>query len=238
MAKDNKDDMADKLSGKVVDSIREGLGLPPVSKLEEAYVTQAKKFNLSTELLSNKAKQSHQQLFEQYVESLNEISAQLDTVDRDNVNSRDSLFRSLKINETYNCNAAFLHALYFENISDLHSKVSMDSLSFIRLERDFGTFDAWQKDFIACCLASRDGWALTVYNGFLKRYMNVPVDLHSLNVPINCYPVIVMDMWEHAYYRDYLDDKKSFIFAMMKQLNWSVIEGRFKEAEKVAKALK
>lgn len=227
-----------KLSQDVVDTIREGLGLPAAPKLNEAYVTQAKKFSLSTELLSSKAKQSHQQLFEQYVETLNEVSAQLDTVDRDNVNPRDSQFRSLKLDETYNCNAAFLHALYFENISDLHSKVSMDTISFIRLERDFGTFDAWQKDFIACCLASKDGWAITVYNGFLKRYMNVVVDLHSLNVPINCYPVIVMDMWEHAYYRDYLNDKKAFIFAMMKQFDWSVIENRFKDAEKISKVLK
>jgi len=226
------------LSEDVIDSIREGLGLEPKPKLDEAYVTQAKKFNLSTELLSNKAKQAHQQLFEQYVDSLNEVSAQLDTVDRDSVDSRDSQFRSLKLDETYNCNAAFLHALYFENISDLHSQIKMDSLAFIRIERDFGTFDAWQKDFIACALASRNGWAITVYNGFLKRYMNIVVDLHSLNVPINCYPVIVLDMWEHAYYRDYLNDKKAFIFAMMKQLNWSVIENRFVDSEKVSKVLK
>ena len=238
MANKKKDEKTNKLSEDVVNSIREGLGLPPASSLKEAYVTQAKKFSLTTELLSTKAKQSHQQLFEQYVESLNEISAQLDTVDRDGVNPRDSQFRELKIDETYNCNAAFLHALYFENISDLHSQVNMDSLGFMRLERDFGTFDAWQKDFIACCLASRSGWAVTVYNGFLKRYMNVVVDLHSLNVPINCYPVVVMDMWEHAYYRDYLDDKKAFIFAMMKQFDWSVIEGRFNNAEKVSKVLK
>jgi Fe-Mn family superoxide dismutase len=226
------------LSEDVVNSIREGLGLKPKAGLKEAYVTQAKKFNLSTELLSTKSKEAHQKLFEQYVDSLNEISAQLDTVDRDGVNSRDSHFRSLKIDETYNCNAAFLHALYFENISDLHSQINMDSLSFMRLERDFGTFDAWQKDFIACTLASRNGWAITVYNGFLKRYMNIVVDLHSINVPINCYPVIVLDMWEHAYYRDYLNDKKAFVFAMMKQLNWSVIENRFGDAEKISKVIK
>jgi superoxide dismutase len=47
-----------------------------------------------------------------------------------------------------------------------------------------------------------------------------------------------MDMWEHAYYRDYLDDKKAFIFAMMKQFDWSVIEGRFNDTEKVSKVLK
>ncbi len=144
----------------------------------------------------------------------------------------------MKIDETYNCNAAFLHALYFENISDAHSKISMDSLSYMRFERDFGTFDAWQKDFIACAMSSRNGWAITVYNGFLKRYMNIVVDLHSLNVPINCYPVLVLDMWEHSYYKDYVNDKKSYIFAMMKQLDWSTIENRVKESEKIAKVLK
>ena len=89
----------------------------------------------------------------------------------------------------------------------------MDSLAFMRLERDFGTFDEWQKDFIACCMSSRNGWAITVYNAFLNRYVNIVVDLHSLNVPINCYTIIVMDMWEHSYYRDYLNDKKTYIYA-------------------------
>ncbi len=225
------------LNEDIIKAIREGLGLPK-EKLKEAYVTQAKKFNLSTELLSNKTKQAHQQLFEKYVDDLNKISAQLDTANREDANSNDSTFRSLKIDETYNCNAAFLHALYFENISDAHSKISMDSLSYMRFERDFGTFDAWQKDFIACAMSSRNGWAITVYNGFLKRYMNIVVDLHSLNVPINCYPVLVLDMWEHSYYKDYVNDKKSYIFAMMKQLDWSTIENRVKESEKIAKVLK
>ena len=237
MSKDKKD-KEDNLSSEVAKAIREGLGLPEKKTLKEAYVTQAKKFNLSTELLSIKTKEAHQKLFEKYVDSLNDISARLDTADRDDANSNNSNFRSLKIDEVYNCNAAFLHALYFENVSDLHSKINMDSLAFIRLERDFGTFDAWQKDFIACSLSSRSGWAVTVYNGFLKRYMNIVVDLHNINVPINCYPVVVMDMWEHAYYRDYLDDKKAYIFAMMKQFNWSVIENRFKESEKISKVLK
>lgn len=224
----------------LIKSIKEDLGMPKDNhnKLNESYVTQAKKFNLSTDLLGEKTNKAHQELFEEYVETLNDVSAELDTADRDLANSRDSIFRSLKIDETYGINASFLHAYYFENIADPQSKITMDSLAFMRLERDFGTFDAWQKDFIACALSSRNGWAITVYNGFLNRYMNVIVDLHSLNVPINCYPVIVLDMWEHAYYRDYLKDKKSYVFAMMKELNWNVVENRFKKSERISKSLK
>ena len=206
-------------------------------QLDESYVVQAKTYDLKTELLSDKTKQAHQALFEKYVEALNSVSAKLDSADRSSANSNDSSFRSLKIDEMYNLNAAFLHAYYFENISDLNSNITMDSLSYIRLARDFGTFEDWQKDFIACALSSRNGWVATVYNGFLKRFINVAIDSHNINVPFFSYPVIVINCGEHAYYRDYLSDRKKYVFAMMKQLNWDVIENRFKRADMINKVL-
>jgi len=86
--------------------------------ISESYVTQAGKFDLKTELLSGKTKKAHQELLEGYVETLNKISANLDGVDKTSANLNMSAFRSLKIDETYNHNAAFLHGMYFENISD------------------------------------------------------------------------------------------------------------------------
>jgi Fe-Mn family superoxide dismutase len=47
-----------------------------------------------------------------------------------------------------------------------------------------------------------------------------------------------MDMWEHAYYKDYLTDKKSYLIAQMRELNWQVIEDRFKKAEAIATVVK
>lgn len=214
--------------------IREELGLGGET-LNESYVTQAKKYNLTTELLSDKNKQEHQKLLENYVKTLNEVSTKLDTAPRDAANLNHSEFRGLKIDETYNMNAAYLHALFFENISDQRSIITMDSLSFMRLERDFGSFDNWQKDFVACALSARNGWAITVYSFMLKRYINVVVDLHSLNVPIGCVPIIVLDCWEHSYYRDYLTDRKTYAYGMMKELNWTTIEERFQKAEKMSK---
>ena len=193
---------------------------------------------MQTELLSSKTKKAHQQLLEGYVETLNKISASLDGVDKSSANLNMSAFRSLKIDETYNHNAAFLHGLYFENISDLSSKISVDSLSYMRLSRDFGSFDAWQEDFVACCLSARNGWAITAYNMHLQRFVNTVVDLHSLNVMTGIYPVIIMDCWEHSYYRDYLKDRKSYVFGMMKELNWEVIENRIKKADAIAKIIK
>jgi len=219
--------------------IREALGLTEDTseRIDESFVVQAKVYDLKTDLLSDKAKAAHQSLLEGYVDSLNAISAKLDSADRSAANANDSSFRSLKIDEVYNLNAAFLHAYFFENIADPNSKITMDSLSYLRLARDFGTFEDWQKDFIACAMSARNGWAVTVYNGFLKRFVNVVVDLHSLNVPFHSYPVIVLDCWEHAYFKDYLDDRKKYVFAMMKQFNWDIIEERFKRADMLNKVL-
>jgi Fe-Mn family superoxide dismutase len=217
--------------------ISESLGAKRAS-LDEALVAQEKAFNLSTEFQSAATKKAHEGLYQGYVESFNRISAELDTVDRASARSNGSQFRSLKQDETYNMNAMYLHELYFANISDVASSISMDTLSFMRLSRDFGDFDRWQSDFIACCLSSRCGWAMTYYNIFTQTYMNTFIDLHSQQVPIGCIPVIVMDVWQHAYYRDYLSDVKTFTYAMMKELNWTVVEERIRKAEKVAQAMK
>jgi Fe-Mn family superoxide dismutase len=205
--------------------------------INEAYVTQPTKFDLQTELLSDKTKRAHQELLEGYSKKLNEVSAKLDGCDKSGANLNNSEFRSLKIDEAYNHNASFLHGMYFENISDLNSQINMSSLSYMKLTRDFGTFDAWQEDFVACCLSARNGWAVTFYNPYLKRYMNTVIDLHSQNVMIGMIPVVVIDCWEHSYYRDYLKNRKAYVFGMMKELNWHVIEDRIKKTEKLSKIL-
>lgn len=216
----------------IKEMIKKDLGLKHIN---ESYVTKAKKYDITTELLSPKSIESHQQLFEQYVEDLNTVSAKLDTVSRDDSSLNNSEFRSLKIDEVYNLNAAYLHALFFENIGDPNSIITMDSLTFMRIERDFGSFDDWQKDFIACALSARNGWAVLVYNSYLGRYMNVVVDLHHQNIPLGSPVVLALDCWEHSYYRDYLKDRKSYIYAMMKEIDWKLVEKRVEKCEKVAK---
>ena len=206
--------------------------------LNEALVAQTKSYSIPTEALSQANKKNHYELYEQYVKDFNRISAELDAVSRANASGNHSLFRSLKIDETYNLNAVYLHELYFANIGDLQSEITMDTLAYMRLERDFGSFDDWQRDFLACASASRCGWVVTGYNIFTQTYMNYVIDLHSLNVPVGVIPVVVMDVWQHAYYKDYLKDVSEYTQNMMRELNWNVIESRFERAEKAAQALK
>lgn len=215
---------------------------PPVdgfdeSHLHEAYVAEPKKFKQVTEFVTQKTKDAHTELYKNYIESLNKVSAELDTANRSEANPRYSEYKSLKQDEVFNLNAAWLHELYFANCFDPHSEILMDSLSYLRLERDFGTFEDWQKDFMACANSAGVGWAVCGYNLFLQRYVNTFVGSHDRNVMLGLYPIIVVDMWEHAH-RDYLNDKKSYIVSQMRELNWNVIEERVNKAESIAQVLK
>lgn len=217
--------------------IVDSLELNEKPRVNEAYVSSPKEFDLATELLTQKTKDAHKKLYDVYIEKLNKTSAQLDTVDRSS-SGVTSAYRSLKQSETFNRNAVYLHELYFANISDVQSEVAYDSLAFMRLARDFGTFDDWQWDFIACALAAGQGWAVMGYDLFLKRYVNFFIDEHDVTVPIGVIPVIVLDVWEHAYFRDYLTNKEKYVSNMMREFNWSIIEKRVERAEAIAKALR
>jgi len=211
--------VSEKFLESVVEEALNDVSLPKRAKrANEAYVVQTKKFTVRTESLSEKSKAAHQELLDGYVKALNEVSAALDTADREGANPNNSAFRSLKIDEAHNINATFLHGMFFDNVGSQSSRVTVDSMPYMRLARDWGDFNRWQKDFIACGLAARNGWVVTCYSTFLKRYINV-----------------VVDCWEHTYYRDYLKDRKSYIYAMMQELNWEKIEERFEKTERVAK---
>lgn len=206
--------------------------------VSEAYVTEPKSFNQVSEHVSQSTKDSHELLYKSYAKELNAISSQLDTVDKAKANSAHSNFRSLKLDETYNMNAVWLHELYFANCFDPHSEVHMDSMAYLKLQRDFGSFDDWQRDFVACAMSAGEGWVVCGYHTYLQRYINTFISHHSSDVLLGLYPIAVVDMWSHSYYRDYLSDKKSYLISQMREFNWDVIEERFKKAESIAGVLK
>lgn len=208
--------------------------------LPESYVAEPKAYAQVSEFASIKTKEGHNELYQIYVENTNRISAELDSVDRSApaTSATHSKYRSLKLDEATCLNAVWLHELYFANCFDPHSEVYMDSLSYMRLERDFGTFDDWQKDFIACAMTSGEGWAVLGYHTFLRRYVNMMVNDHGGNLMLGVYPVFVVDMWAHAYHRDYLNDKRSYLISRMREINWNVVEERFTKSEAIAEALK
>jgi Fe-Mn family superoxide dismutase len=229
----------DKLARKTVKEVLQKNGLlsespkkTDSSVIKEAQVVTPDSFVIKTEKLSMRTKESHVNLYRDYIDKFNKTSSKLDTANKHEAGNNNSDYRSLKIDECYNLNAIKLHELYFDNISDLASEIAVDSLPYIKFSRDFGNFENWQFDFIACALSAREGWVVTVYEPYKNVYMNVCVDGHAVGIPLGSIPVLALDMWSHSYYRDYESDKKPYIVAMMKEINWDVVEARMTVAEK------
>ena len=208
---------------KVVEAVDKGKNL-----IKEALIVIPKTFILKTEWLSAKTKETHENLYKNYIAQFNQASAELDTVGREDITK----LRSLKNDEAYSLNAIKLHELYFGNISDQQSEIHRDSIPYMRLGRDWGTFENWQFDFRGTALASREGWIILYYDPFKDKYMHAMVDGHTENIPVCGIPILVLDMWSHAYFKDYLDDKKSYVNAMMREINWQIVEARMVIAER------
>lgn len=218
--------------------IRGELGLDDQQQLDESFVAQPKQFDIKTERLSDQTKSDHVKLYKDYIDTFNRTSAQLDAVSRKDANAAGSEFRALKKVETYTLNAIYLHELYFANIGDPNSVLYSDTMAHMRLDRDFGGFSRWQDDFLACAMSAREGWVITCFNSFLKRYVNVVIDGDDQGVPLGCFPVVVLDVWAHSYFKDFTVDRKKYAREMMKELNWKVIEDRFIRAERILDALR
>ncbi len=198
---------------------------------------QPKKFDLKLDGISdNQIAQHRDILYAGYVKKLNEIEERLMNVDISKANQTFSDLRALKADETFALNGVVLHELYFENLGGKNMK-PQGKLSDL-IAREFGSFEKWSDNFKACGLAAR-GWVilgLNVYDGKLHNYC---LDAHNANVPVNVIPILVMDVYEHAYTIDFGVKRQPYIDAFMKNIEWSVCAGRLekidlKSIEKVA----
>lgn len=200
--------------------------------INEALILTVRSFTQKGETQSPTTKENHEKLYKNYVDSFNKISSKLDTVPRaDADNNNDSEFRRLKQDEMHNFNGVKLHELYFTNSGDVNSEIRADSIPFMRLARDWGTFDQWQLDFRACGMSAREGWAVCYFDPFKQQYLNTFIEGHVFNIPLMGIPVLIVDTWHHTWFYDYPGEKLEYLNKSMREINWSVVEARMLAAE-------
>ena len=190
---------------------------------------QVKKFEIKglDGISDNQISQHRDILYAGYVNKLNEIEEKLQTSDRSKANQVYSEFRALKADETFALNGVILHELYFENLNNKSEKKPGGKLADM-IAGDFGSFEKWQEDFKACGMAARGGVILGLcpYDSKLHNYC---LDTHHFNVPVCVTPVLVMDVYEHAYVIDYGVKRPPYIDAFMKNIDWSVAQKRLSQ---------
>ncbi len=177
-------------------------------------------------LSPNQIKQ-HKTLYAGYVKSRNEIAQSLATADRLTANSRTySQFRALKVAETYAVNGSILHELYFENLAT--QPMAMGPLTKQLILESFGTLEAFKQDFMASGNSAR-GWVLTCYSLDDKRVHNFVLEEHNQHVPVLALPLLVLDVYEHAYMIDFGIQRPPYLKVFWDAINWDIVEERVKK---------
>lgn len=167
--------------------------------------------------------QHHGVLYKGYVNKLNEIRKLMETVDYSKANQSYSDLRALKVEETFTLNGIKLHEAYFENMGGSGGKATGTLLEMI--EQAFGSYEAWEKDFKATGMAVR-GWVVLAYDREDGTLHNFGSDSHNLGPIWNAVPLLVMDVYEHAYMIDYGVKRPPYIDAFMNIIDWDVVSKR------------
>jgi Fe-Mn family superoxide dismutase len=163
-----------------------------------------------------------------YVNKLNEILEKLETADRSKANQNYSEYRALKVEETFNHMGVVLHELYFENLKNGRGTKPGEKLTEM-INKNFGSMEKWKEDFKACGTAHR-GWALLVFDLSTGRLINNGLDAHNVYNLSNAIPLLVLDVYEHAYYVDYGPKRAPYLDAFLENVNWEVVNRRLERA--------
>lgn len=178
--------------------------------------------------ISEKALTIHQdKLYAGYVAKLNEINEKLVTADLTTTNQTYSELRGLKDGETFATNGVYLHEHYFAVQSDLASRVSAGALADA-LTETYGSYEKFVALLSACGMASR-GWVVLGWDTHISALKIYCGDAHNQGGVWGTIPLLVLDVYEHAYFMDYGADRKKYIDDFMSAVNWRVVEERFEK---------
>ena len=166
-------------------------------------------------------KEHHDVLYVGYVKKIDEIEDKLKKVDLTLANATSSDLRALKIEETFALNGVKLHEGYFDTMGASPASVAQGQIRAL-LERDFGSYEHWQEEFKALGLAAR-GWVVLAYDLDEKRLKNIICDTHNQGGVWNSVALLIMDVYEHAYFIDYATARKAYIEAFFKNINWEYV---------------
>lgn len=203
----------------------EALSPPKGSAYENVHVPVPLPFDAkSLKGISEKLIQSHwESNYGGAVKALNAIRGKLPAALAD-ANTPAYLYTALKREQMLRTGSVVLHELYFANLGG-DGKVSTALRT--RIAQAFGTYDAWETEFrkIGQGLGGGSGWVMLGHNHRLNLLENYSMTDHS-TAPADTTPILMMDMYEHAYQMDYGAAVAKYIDAFFVNIQWDVVAAR------------
>jgi superoxide dismutase, Fe-Mn family len=168
----------------------------------------------------------HQKHHQAYVNSANAIFEKLEKARKDGT---DLDMKAISKELSFNVAGHLLHSLFWENLAP--SSVKLNESLLKAIESEFGSLERFKKEFTQTALSVEgSGWAALVYDSDLKKLLIMQIEKHNLNV-IPCFKILlVVDVFEHAYYLDYKNDRAKFLEGFWNNVNWDSVEKRLKQA--------
>ncbi len=191
----------------------------------------AKQFNLSgLNGISDQTLEMHFKLYEGYVKETNNLTERIGKfledgkIDQDEMPAYSELTRRLG----FEYNGMVLHEYYFGNMKkDGTGDPDKTSAFMSAAEQSFGTYDIWKADFVSIGKMRGVGWAMCYQNPANGRLSNHWITLHETGNVSGFTPVLVMDVWEHAFLLDYKPaERPKYIESFFSNIDWQAVEQR------------
>ncbi len=160
-----------------------------------------------------------------YVNKRNEIEESLESVDKSKANANYSAYGEMKRRESFNASGQILHEIYWDNLG---GDGSVDqSLELVqKIIADFGSMEKFLEDFNACSMASL-GWCITCFDPSDGRIHNYICDFHNNGAVWGAVPLVAIDVFEHAYYREYGPKRADYLKAYLGNVDWKKVNSKF-----------
>lgn len=175
---------------------------------------------------SDQLMKNHFTLYQGYVMNTNKVNSLLDELLKSDKASTPE-YAELTRRFGWEFNGMRLHEYYFENMTKEPGKINPDSTLGQKITSEFGSLELWEKDFKAVAAMRGIGWAILAYDAAGDRLFNVWINEHDVGHLAGAKPILVMDVFEHAYMLDYGVKRADYITAFWNIIDWKVTEGRF-----------
>lgn len=177
--------------------------------------------------LSTEQLEQHFKLYQGYVNNTNIVSAKIaELVEAGQINTPE--YNELKRRFGFEYSGMRLHEYYFGNLTpNASGALEAGSALYQKLVEDFGSYTNWEKDFKGTGLMRGIGWAVLYQDPDTGRLQNFWISDHENGHPAGFTPILVMDVWEHAFTVDYKPTEKGlYVTAFFNNIDWSAVEAR------------
>ncbi len=168
---------------------------------------------------------NHFTLYQGYVTNTNKLVDALAIMLKDGKAGTPE-YAELKRRFGWEFNGMRLHELYFGNMAKDSKPADTKGRLSKKIVEDFGSFENWAKDFKSTGTMRGIGWTILYYDSSAKKLFNVWVNEHDFGHLAGAAPLLILDVFEHAYITDYGLKKADYIEAFFSAINWKVVEER------------